>query len=205
MVAALSGLSHFAPSDADQRVVLQGIPWRDYLSLSDLFVDRAGLHLTYVEGTLEIMTTSPRHERIKTLITRLLELHALLRGVPITGFGSATYRREEKERGLEPDECYCIGGEKPYPDLAIEVVLTSGGVNKLAVYEGLGVREVWFWEEGTFSVFELSADGYAQRPGSAFFPSLDFGRLAQLVAMPDQDEAVRVYFAELSASPAPTR
>lgn len=205
MVAALSGLSHFAPTDADQRVVLQGIPWRDYLSLSDLFVDRAGLHLTYVEGTLEIMTTSPRHERIKTLIARLLELHALLRGVPITGFGSATYRREEKERGLEPDECYCVGGEKPYPDLAIEVVLTSGGVNKLAVYEGLGVREVWFWEEGTFSVFELSAAGYAPRPGSAFFPSLDFGRLAQLVAMPDQDEAVRAYFAELNASPASPR
>jgi len=205
MVAALAGLSHFAPADIDQRVVLQGIPWHDYLSLSDLFVDRAGLHLTYVEGTLEIMTASPRHERVKKLIARLLELHALLRGVPITGFGSATYRREEKERGLEPDECYCIDGEKRYPDLAIEVVLTSGGINKLAVYEGLGVREVWFWEEGAFSVFELAGTGYARRLVSAFFPSLDFGRLAQLVAMPDQDEAVRVYFAELNASPVSNR
>jgi Uma2 family endonuclease len=156
-------------ADADQRLVLHGIPWRDYLLLSDLFIDRPGLHLTYLEGTLEITTTSPRHERIKKLIARLVELHALFRGVRIHGFGSATYRREEKERGLEPDECYCVNTEKPYPDLAIEVVLSSGGVNKLAVYQGLGVREVWFWEEGALSASSSSRRADTFRKTAALF------------------------------------
>jgi Uma2 family endonuclease len=146
------------------------------------------------------MTTSPRHERIKKLIARLLELHALVHGIPITGFGSATYRREEAERGLEPDECYCVGKEKEYPDLAVEVVLSSGGVNKLAVYEGLGVREVWFWQTGTFRVFELTPRGYEQKDSSTLFPAMRFDRLAELVGVPDQDEAVRTYFQELNAA-----
>jgi Uma2 family endonuclease len=200
MVAAHSIARPPAAPDSDQRIVLNGVSWRDYLLLSDLFIDRPGLHLTYLEGTLEIMTTSPRHERIKTLIGRLLELHALVHRIPIIGFGSATYRREERERGLEPDECYCVGAEKEYPDLAIEVVLTSGGLDKLAVYEGLGVREVWFWQNGAFHVFSLAATGYAEVQASALFPAMRFERLAELVAMPDQDQAVRLYFDELNAA-----
>jgi Uma2 family endonuclease len=200
MVAARSIVQPPAPFDSDQRIVLSGISWRDYLLLSDLFIDRPGLHLTYLEGTLEIMTTSPRHERIKTLIGRLLELHALVHRIRITGFGSATYRREEKERGLEPDECYCVGDEKEFPDLAIEVVLTSGGVDKLAVYAGLGVREVWFWRDGAFAVYELTSNGYVEAQTSSFFPAMSFPRLAELVAKSDQDAAVRAYFEELTGS-----
>lgn len=40
-----------------------------------------------------------------------------------------TMREVPKEAGLEPDECYVIGAEKEYPDLAIEVVWTSGGMS----------------------------------------------------------------------------
>ena len=98
---------HVRPVPAgEQRVVLHHVTWKEYVVLGDVLGHRPGLHLTYLEGTLEIMTTSPAHEHFKKLIARLLELHALLRGVRIIGFGSATYRREEKERGLEPDECY---------------------------------------------------------------------------------------------------
>ena len=165
--------------------------------LGDLLGHRPGLHLTYLEGTLEIMTTSPAHEQLKKLIARLLELHALLRGVRIIGFGSATYRREEQARGLEPDECYCIGTKKEYPDLAIEVVLTSGALKKLPVYAGLRVAEVWIYEASRFSVHELVAGDYVTRSTSAFFPDLDFELLGAHVAMSDQDDAVRAYWDRL--------
>jgi len=154
--------------------------------------------LTYARGTLEIMTTSPRREHLKTLIARLVELHALMRGVRIIGFGSATYRREDTERGLEPDECYCIGTKKDFPDLAIEVVVTRG-MNKLEVYEGLGVAEVWVYEDGRFTVYQLGAAGYAPQPASRFFLDLDFAVLAEHMGMPDQDDAVRAYWARLRA------
>jgi Uma2 family endonuclease len=185
------------PDDAgEQRVILHGVTYKDYVLLGDVLGHRPGLHVTYMDGTLEIMTTSPLHEHLKKLIARLLELHALVRGVRILGFGSATYRREDTERGLEPDECYCIDTRKEFPDLAIEVVVTSG-MNKLEVYRGLGVIEVWVFEAGRFSIYGLGGSGYALRETSQFFPDLDFGVLAEHVAIADQDDAVRAYWARL--------
>lgn len=37
---------------------------------------------------------------------------------------------------------------KQGPDLAIEVIITSSGIDRLDLYQGLGVREVWFWQAG---------------------------------------------------------
>ena len=176
--------------------MLRNVTFKDYLLLGDVLGHRPGLHLTYSRGTLEIMTTSPLHEHYKTLIARLLELHALLKGVRILGYGSATYRREETERGLEPDECYCIDSKKELPDLAIEVVVTSG-MDKLDVYAGLGVAEVWIFENGQFSIHALVSNAYEPRPASRFFPDLDFAVLAEHAMMPDQDDAVRAYWAHL--------
>src|SRR5947207_10162079 len=96
------------PKPGEQRLVFGGITYKDYVLISDVFGHRPGLRLTYLRGTLEITTTTPLHEHLKKLIARLVELHALVRGVRILGFGSATYRREDRERGLEPDECYCV-------------------------------------------------------------------------------------------------
>ena len=45
-------------------------------------------------------------------------------------------------RGVEPDECYCLGTLAEIPDIAIEIALTSGGIDKLEVYRGLQVPEV---------------------------------------------------------------
>jgi Uma2 family endonuclease len=197
MVAATASPAPARPLDADeQRVLLHDLTYKDYVLLSDVLGHRPGLHLTYLHGTLEIMTTSPLHEHFKKLIARLVELHALVRGVRIQGFGSATYRREEKERGLEPDECYCIGTKKDVPDLAIEVVVTRG-MNKLEIYAGLGVAEVWVYEDGRFSVHQLGPSGYTSRQTSQLFPDLDFAVLAEYVAMPDQDDAVRAYWDQL--------
>ena len=196
MVAATTSPESERQEWGEQRLIFHGVTYKDYVLIGDVLGHRPGLHLTYLRGTLEIMTTSPFHEQLKKLIARLVELHALVREVRILGFGSATYRREETERGLEPDECYCIGTKKDFPDLAIEVVVTRG-MNKLDVYGGLGVAEVWVYEDGRFSVYQLGAGGYAPQSASRFFPDLDFAVLAEHVAMPDQDDAVRAYWARL--------
>jgi Uma2 family endonuclease len=196
MVAAATAPYRDRPEPGEQRVIFEGVTYKDYVLIGDALGHRPGLHLTYLRGTLEIMTTSPLHEQLKKLIARLVELHALVRGVRILGFGSATYRREDKERGLEPDECYCIGSKKDFPDLAIEVVVTRG-MNKLDVYAGLGVAEVWVYEDKRFAVYQLDATGYAPSATSRFFPDVDFAVLAEHVAMPDQDDAVRAYWDRL--------
>jgi Uma2 family endonuclease len=174
-------------------MVLHGVSWRDYLVLRDL-LDSPGLRMTYCQGALELMSPSERHEDKKKFIARLVEMFAIERDVPLEGKGSTTYRREEAARGLEPDECYFLAPRRgPFPDIAIEVVLESGGVDKLEVYRGLGVREVWFWENDAFHLHALGPQGYAPIASSAIVPGLDFEHLATFVRRDDQHHAVREF------------
>jgi len=140
------------------------------------------------------MSPSEEHEDKKKFIARLLETYCIERDVPLEGKGSTTYRREAAARGLEPDECYFLAPRRgPYPDLAIEVVIKSGGIDKLDVYRGLGVREVWFWEDDAFHLHALTDDGYVPITGSALVPELDFELLATFVRRTDQHRAVREF------------
>ena len=121
---------------ADQRVILHGVPWSHYEVMLALRGDAPVPRLTYLRGELELMRPSQDHERIKKLIARLLEVYALAKTLPLNGFGSWTLRDAPGERGAEPDECYVLGDARgrDRPDLAIEVVWTSGALDKLAVY-----------------------------------------------------------------------
>jgi Uma2 family endonuclease len=189
-----------APVDQDQFVVLHGVDWKTYCASRELF-DSPGVRMTYLKGALEIMSPSRRHERYKKRIARLLELFALERNVSLSGYGSTTFRKAFEERGLEPDECYVLGREltndEDVPDIALEVVISSGGISKLEVYRGLGVREVWFWYQGRFSLFSLEASGYVRIARSAFVPELDFDELASYAEEPDQLAALKRYQARL--------
>jgi Uma2 family endonuclease len=190
--APLPSPTSAAPPD-EQRFVLHDVPWQTYVALRDA-LDNPGLRMTYHEGTLELMSPSPEHEVAKTSIARLIELFALERDVPLCGYGSTTFRREAKARGLEPDECYCLGGPlKELPDIAIEVVLTRGGLDKLPVYSGLGVREVWFWERDGFHLHALRGEAYEPIATSELIPELDLDVLARFVRWPDQHGAAKAF------------
>jgi Uma2 family endonuclease len=194
MVAALP-LSYPPPPwrPGEQRVRLSGVPWEMYVALRDA-VDTPGLRMTYFEGELEIMSPLPEHEVAKKTVARLIEIYALERDVPLYGYGSTTFRSAAKAHGLEPDECYCVGHQlKDFPDIAIEVVLTSGGIEKLPVYAGLRVREVWFWEDDAFHLHALRTGGYEAIRASELLPGLDLDAVASFVRREDQHEAVRAF------------
>jgi Uma2 family endonuclease len=188
--------------DDDQRIVIYGMSFARYVALRELLEDR-GLRVSFLEGALEIVSPSHEHERRKKTIARLLELYALERGVELYPYGSATYRLEGKERGIEPDECYFVGGDldpvaRPFPDLAIEVVVSSGGLDKLDIYDGLGVREVWVFSSTDHAVFVREPQGgYRRSRESALLPDLDVDRVAELAAGPDHAAAVHAFRASL--------
>jgi Uma2 family endonuclease len=182
--------------DEEPRILLEGVPWAAYVTLRDA-IESPGVRMTYLQGALEIMSPSRAHEVEKTQIARLLELFCLERDIPLFGYGSTTFRKEEKERGLEPDECYCRGEDKDVPDIALEVVKTHGSIDKLDVYRGLGVREVWVFEEGSFRLFELRGDRYAPLEQSGVLPEIDLARLAHFALWPDQHAALKAYREEL--------
>lgn len=184
----------------DQFVQLHGMRWTDFEILLALRGDRSAPRLAYIDGTIELMSPSLYHERIKTLLGRLLEAWAEEHGIPLDGYGSWTLKDPMRERGLEPDECYVVGrapGERP--DLAIEVVWTSGGIDELRIYAGLHVPEVWRWEEGELTVYLLQADRYTPADRSALFPELDLREMARHLDAEDQTAAVRAWRAALRA------
>lgn len=106
-------------------------------------------------------------------------------------------QEKEGEASAQADKSYCIGEAKTIPALSIEVIFTSGSVNKLARYRALGVPEVWFWEDGVMKLHHLRADGY-ERIAQSEISGLDqldinFLRRCILIAETDFSEAVRVF------------
>lgn len=176
--------------DPEERFITSGVSWQQYEELLEKLGDSPWYQVTYLEGVLEIMSPSRRHEVGKKNISRLLEAYFEETRTSFWGLGSTTFRSSGKKGGTEPDECYCIGTEKEFPDLAIEVVLTSGGVDKLAVYKQLNVREVWFWQNNRFEVHHLGSEEYEKTPRSELLPSLDLTLLAEYVVQPDPLAAV---------------
>lgn len=177
-------------SDPEERFITSGVSWKAYESLLASLGNSSSYRLAYLLGTLEIMSPSRSHELDKKAISRLLEVYLEENRIRFWGLGSTTFRKEDKQAGKEPDECYCIDTDKDIPDLAIEVIYTSGGVDTLEIYKLLGVREVWFWQNNQFKIYYLQNNNYQQQLQSQLLPNLDLALLAQYVTISDPLEAI---------------
>ena len=179
---------------------LYGVTWADYLRLLEIRGDCSAPRITYLEGTLEIMSPSRTHDEIKSYIGRLVEAWCLERGIEFTPNGSWTLKDKREERGAEADECYVFGPEpkrKRRPDLAIEVIWTSGGIDKLNVYRKLGVGEVWYWENGHVQVYVLRGARYDAVAASETLAGIDLEQLVSFLDRPTASQAIRDYRAAL--------
>lgn len=187
---------------ADQRLVTYGVPWSHYEVQLALRGDAASPRISYLEGALEIMRPSKDHERIKSHIGRLVEVYALERDISFSPYGSWTLKSAVKQSGVEPDECYIVGSDqsREVSDLAIEVVWTSGGIDKLEIYRRLDIGEVWFWREGRIEIFLLRHDHYEQVSRSGLFPDLDVTLLCSFLDRPTASDAMKGFRDALRAA-----
>jgi Uma2 family endonuclease len=185
----------------DKIVVLREATWADYQRLLEIRGDHSKPRISFLEGDLEITSPSRSHEALKSLIGRLVEVWCLEKGVEFSPYGSWTLEKKEANRGIEPDECYVFGevAEPSRPDLAIEVVWTSGGLNKLEIYRRLAVREVWYWRAGQISVHVLRGDAYEEAAASAVLPGIDLAEVASFLDRPTASRAIREYRARLQS------
>lgn len=177
---------------ADERVLMRNLRWDQFEAMVAFRDDAPSPRFAYLEGTLEITSPSRSHETIKSFIGALVEMYAFEIGVDFTAVGSWLLKNAPKERGLEPDECYIVGDpNKDRPDLAIEVVWTSGGLDKLEIYKGLGVGEVWIVKAGKITVHRLDGSEYTEIPGSEVFEGIDLDLIMKLVDEPTTSSAMR--------------
>jgi hypothetical protein len=73
----------------------------------------------------------------------------------------------------------------------IEVIWTSGSIDKLEIYRRLKVGEVWSWKDNALSVHVLSAGRYHPAERSALLPGLDLGLLCKFLDRRSATEAMR--------------
>ena len=205
MIGAMSAAPELSERDdrprEDHFVHLSGVTWADYLRLVEIRGDRSAPRITYLEGVLEIMSPSRHHERIKGNGGCLVEVWCLENDVEFSTYGSWTLQDQSVERGAEPDECYVFGNvaDPQRPDLAIEVVWTAGGIDKLEVCRKLGVREVWYWRRGKLQPCALRGDRYEAVSVSEVLPGIDLDQLAGFLDRPTTSQAIREYRTALRA------
>jgi Uma2 family endonuclease len=136
-------LSVQSDTDREQRLLMPvTYNWQEFEALKALLVDSPGLRITYLDGSIELMTLGESHEQIKSLIGMFLEAYFIAMEIEFTPVGIATRRGEEKGTSFEPDESYYLNVKKEQPDLAIEVILTSGNLRKLEKYRRFQIPEV---------------------------------------------------------------
>jgi Uma2 family endonuclease len=176
---------------ADQRVVMYGLSWADFESFLALRGERLP-RVTYLEGTLELMSPSRDHEKINARLARTVEAYLDLRDIPYECVGAWLLKNAPTEAGLEPDCCYLVGNlDRERPDLAIEVVWTSGGIQKLEVYRRLGIGEVWFWKDDEITFHVLVGDAYEERTTSALLPQFDRQLAYEMLELPSLSDVKR--------------
>ena len=170
--------------NTDRQLVYSGIDWKQFKLIQSGFAEASGIRLAYFNGTIEILMPGRTHELFKSIIGMLIELFCLEMAIEFEPTGSMTQEREG-EVSLEADESYCFSTSKSIPDLAIEVVLTSGGFDKLQRYQILGISEVWFWQDGVFSLYRFRDRKYDRITRSEIpeLTSLDIDLLTRCVLM----------------------
>ncbi len=190
--------------EPEGRVVHCGVSWDYYLAFDKALGDeRPDPRFYFLDGDLEIMTLSAEHERIKKWLGGFLDDYFFEIGIEIITRGQATMRKALAEAGAEPDDSWCLHEEKTYPDLVLEIALTSGGVDKLELYRRFSVPEVWFWRRDKLDVFSLREDGTrydsTEAGRSSLLPDLDLRLLERCVAIRSWREAKRAFRTGLAA------
>jgi Uma2 family endonuclease len=194
-------LERLQADDPEERQIISGISWEQYETLLEELGDSSPYRVTYLDGVLELMAPSRRHERNKSTIGSLLEAYCQEKRIRYFPLGSTTLRKQQKRGGTEPDESYCIGSDKEYPDIAIEVIETSGSIDKLEVYQRLGVREIWFFQNQQFRLYALRESGYQLISRSEILPDLDLNLLATAALADDPLEAALEFRQTIRQSP----
>ena len=180
----------------EDRIVVSGVSWEQYVAFEKgRGAENSHPRLYYLDEQLEIMTTSRRHERLSECLGEMLADYLLTTDREAIPCGQATLQKVN-QGGAEPDKSWCIGEEKEYPDIALEIALTSGGLDKLEIYRQFPVREVWFWRKDGLEIWNLNdgASGYeGPARASRLLPGLDLALIERCLALPTWKEARRAF------------
>jgi Uma2 family endonuclease len=176
-------------SPAENYLILHPISWQTFRRICEELSQNPSKRLAYNQGYLQIMSPLIEQENNNWFISRLVFIMAEEWDLNIKSVGSLTLKRDDIQKGIEPDACFYLKnepevrnklsidlnqGDKP-PDLAIEIDITSGSLDKFPIYAALAVPEIWRYDGNNLRFYGLNQEtnGYEEITESLAFPLLD--------------------------------
>ena len=161
------------------QLLLKGLSWQGFEEILEELGESRASRLSYSNGILEIMTPLMGHETAKVLIGDLVKILLDEMGIDYEPTGSTTFKNQQMDRGVEPDEsfyiknCETVRGRQrvnlevdPPPDLAIEIDITSR--TQFNNYQLLGVPELWRYDGRRLQINLLQDDEYIDQTSPTF-------------------------------------
>lgn len=187
-----AGASRTSMVEQDQLTTVWDTSWATYLNI-DSSVQGTRTRAAFLQGRLDLMTLSIDHERIKGNLAHLIASHCLDEEIEFSTQGAATLRIP-KDRAKEPDDSFVFGDlKKTRPDMVLEVVLTSGAMDKLEFYAPFHIPEVWIWESASLQVHMLDGGRYKKVKKSRLLPKFDIALAGSLATCQSTSQAVREF------------
>ncbi len=143
-----------------------------YDALADSLGDNGHVRLTYDGETLEIMSPSPIHEIISRVVAGLLYSVALEWEIDITDLGSTRFKPVGGAE-FEADGAWYLDMKTKVrdrrnidlaidspPDILLETDISTNSSDKLEIFAGMRVPEVWLYNLDGFTASALENGKY---------------------------------------------
>lgn len=168
----------------DQCVEMWEIGWAGYKKLLRLRGSASVPRITYLDGSIWLMSPSFFHESLAERTGAFVVEVAIGVGISYLPAGHTTFRRLKKKGGVEADKSFYFANEgrvrgkkridlrvDPPPDLVIEAVYTHDADASIEVWRRFGVPEVWVIDQTDLRLLLLQADGrYTESETSGIYP-----------------------------------
>jgi Uma2 family endonuclease len=188
-----------------ESIVIHGVSWAYYeQTLKE--IGKQPIRVAFLDGAIELFELQPEEERRGMAIAALVVTLAVERRIPLKCLGSTTFRREDKDAGSEPDECFYFNDVESFrgikrfdplvqraPDLWVEVDVLNPSVAREPIYARLGVPEIWRYSNDRLVVRLLTPDGvYADSATSLALPFLPMAAFAKFIPRWIEEDEIRV-------------
>ena len=185
----------------EQTTLLRNISWATYRSLLVDYQDSSAPRLTFDRGLLQIMSPSTRHERLNRRLATFVEVVLEVRKIEFDNVGSNTFKREDLQRGFEPDSSFYIQSVEsvsdreqidlavdPPPDVVIVIDITHPSLDKLPIFAAVGVPEVWRCDGSQVVILELTSGNYVEATESVALPRVTSEVLTRFMQASEQQK-----------------
>jgi Uma2 family endonuclease len=176
-------------------VVFRDVTWDDYEAQLRIVGERP-IRVTYDQGTMEVFMPSFGHEDDAYRLGWMVDTLTEELDIAVKAGRTTTHKRQDLDRGAEPDQCYWLGDDArrmagkrqldliidPPPALAIEVDISHSSLDRLPIFAAIGIPEIWHLTLASLQFLHLQPEGtYQPHDRSRAFPGLPAAEVARFL------------------------